>query len=162
MPLKKKLVVLGIAGVVVVAVVLTLMWPLCPLALKKTIITATSATKWSEYQRLTKMLSLGMEPAEVQRILGAPTIADTLSVGQRWIYFEDESTAGWTCAVEFKQEGEGTNGTLRLCYVVNIKHVVFPDAKRFEMGKKLDLKEPEGTVIFGLSNRPGRGSGTNN
>jgi outer membrane protein assembly factor BamE (lipoprotein component of BamABCDE complex) len=157
---KKKLTVLGIVAVAVAALVL--MWPLYPVAVKTKIIAATSATKWSEYQRLTKMLSLGMEPAEVQRILGAPTIADTLSIGQRWIYFEDESTAGWTCAVEFKREEEGTTGALKLCYVVNIEHVVFPDSERFEMGEKLNLKEPEGTIIFGLSNRPKRGGGTNN
>jgi len=162
MLMTKKRAVLGIASVAVVAVVLTLMWPLYPLAVKKTVIAATSATKWAEFKRLTKMLSLGMEPAEVQRILGAPTIADTVSVGERWIYLEDESTAGWTCAVEFKREEAKTNGALRLCYVVNIEHVIFPDSERFEMGEKLNLKEPEGTIIFGLSNRPKSRSGTNN
>jgi hypothetical protein len=65
---------------------------------------------------------------------------------QCWIYDETGPTAGWTYVAEFKREESGTG--FRLCYVANIKHVLFPNLERFEMGQRVPLKEPEETFIF--------------
>ena len=156
--MKRKLILLALAAVMVGALIAV--WSLYPVPVKRGIIVATSTTKWAEYERLTKLLSLGMEPAQVERILGKPSLAETLSVGQRWAYMEDGPTAGWTCVVEFKREEPAQ--LLKLCYVLNIQHVVFRDSPRSEIGQKLNLKEPEGTIMLGLSNRSSKASGTNN
>lgn len=92
------------------------MWPLYPIALKKFVIATTSATRWSEYQRLTKLLSIGMPPTEVEQVLGSPKDRDKFSVGERWFYGEDESTVSWTYVAEFER-AEGAESGLKLCYV---------------------------------------------
>lgn len=116
---------------------------------RKIIISATSATRWSEYQRLTKMLFLGMEDSKVEYILGKPDQVDEYSVGQRWFYFEDDSTTGWTYIVDFKKDN---SVALKLCYVANIEHRMFPSSKRSEIGQPLKFNEPERTILFGIPN----------
>jgi hypothetical protein len=113
-----------------------------------------SSTKWSEYERLMKLISLGMTTSEVEQILGKPNHLDSLSIGQRWIYGEDDSTAGWTCVAEFARN---QSGQFTLCYIVNIQHRAFRDSPWSELGKRLDLEKPEGTILLGNPPRPSIG-----
>lgn len=155
MPSKWKL----IALILILVMVGTLigLWPLYPINLKKKIIAATSTTKWSEYQKLTKMLSIGMDSAEVERILGHPNVpVVTQSNVQCWIYDETGPTAGWTYVAEFKREESGAG--FKLCYVANTADVLFPNLRRFEMGQRIPLNEPQETFIFWPIKR---GGGTN-
>jgi hypothetical protein len=146
---KRKPIVLLV--LLVAVAVLVLAWPLYPISAKRKVIAATSTTKWTEYQRLTKLLSLGMEPTEVERILGQPDRVIPVTNGQCTVYLDSGPTAGWTYVAEF--EREGSTQSLKLCYVVNIQHVAFPDSPRFEMGKKLNLNEPDTISVFGLLNQ---------
>lgn len=110
-------------------------------------IAATSATKWTEYRRLTKLIDIGMERDEVSKALGAPEKVDILSVGERWLYFEDEPTAGWLYVAEFRRDPK--TGILKLCYIFNKQHTVFPGSPMIEIGERLKETEHQGSVIGG-------------
>jgi hypothetical protein len=143
---KIKLCLLFFIPALIVAVILVWRYPV---AIKRSFILAFPSDKWSEYQALTTMLSLGMNTNDVERILGPPETKDKFSIGERWIYDEDAPMADWTCIVEFKRNEHSAINDLELCYVLNIQHRMFPHAARSEMGKMLDIKEPGGTILGG-------------
>jgi hypothetical protein len=116
-----------------------------PVAIRRNLILAFPSSKWSEYQALTTMLSLGMNTNDAEVILGHPDIRDKFSIGERWIYTDNTPAADWTYVVEFKHS---TANDLELCYVLNMQHRIIPDAPRSEMGKMLDIKEPGGTILL--------------
>jgi len=129
--------------------ILVLFWLSGNSGAKRELIIFFSSDRWSEYQALTKMLSIGMQPAEVERILGHPSDQDRFSIGERWIYTDDGPMADWTYIVEFKRRQELNTNDLELCYVLNMKDRIIPDAPRSEWGQMLDLKESGGTILFG-------------
>ena len=90
-------------------------------------------SNYDKFTRLTQSLKLGMNPTEVEGVLGAPTWTQSFTNGLRWLYHEAESTTGWEYLVEF----QNTNGQQRLIYLRNIQHVVFPDSRSFEQGTRL-------------------------
>jgi len=140
---KRWLVCLGL----IIILTIIFAWPFYPVSIKRKIVSATSATKWAEYNRLTRLVALGMEAREVSQILGRPESVDHLSIGERWIYYEDGPTAVWTYIAEFKKEPKSSS--LHLCYLVNMKNRVFPEGQIVEIGERLKTAEHEGTILFG-------------
>lgn len=118
------------------------------LNLRRDFIWTVYRTKWAQYQALTKLLALGMNPKDVINILGKPSVVDHFSVGERWIYDEDQPTSDWTYIVEFERQPGSTN-LLALCYVLNMEDRIIPNTSRSEMGKMLELTEPGGSVLLG-------------
>ncbi len=89
---------------------------------------------YSTYERLAASLCLGMSTDEVRSILGSPQTQEQLEHGQRWIFFDDGPTAGWTCVVDFSS---GAN-TLRLAYFFNVQHRAFTNSLHRELGSPVD------------------------
>lgn len=151
---------LGIFGACAIVIVLAVVWVTAvgSVGVRKRFIKATATSFWSEHQRLTKLLSLGMSPAEVQNILGEPDRKLTLNNGECWAYSETGPTAGGNYVVEFKRESGslGGVGALRLCYIQNVEHRFLPDSKRFQMGEKLYVPEPDASLVVGLREWPNR------
>jgi len=75
-----------------------------------------------------------MSTDEVHSILGKPQTQEDLEGGQRWIFFDDGPTAGWTCVVDFASEG----GSLRLSYFFNVQHRAFTNSLHREFGSPVD------------------------
>ena len=142
------------AFVIVIAVV----WvtALAPVGIRKRFIKATATSFWSEHQRLTKLLALGMSPAEVQNILGEADQRLTLTNGECWAYSETGPTAGGNYVVEFRREGgsSGSAGALRLCYIQNVEHRFLPNSEQFQMGEKLYVPKPDASLVIGLKEWP--------
>ena len=151
---------LALFAVTAFVIVLAFVWviELAPMGVRRGFIKATSTSFWSEHQRLTKLLWLGMSPAEVQNILGEPDRTLTLTNGECWVYSETGPTAGGNCVVEFKRESGSLAGVgaLRLCYIQNIEHVGFSNSKRFQAGEKLYVPEPDASLVIGLKEWPNR------
>jgi hypothetical protein len=121
--------------------------------LKRLIIHVMPGSKWDEYQRLTTMLTIGMDSSEVEKILGKPNAPIVRQADiECWIYDEEGPTAGWTYIAEFQCDGSTSNDVKRckLCYLINTEHVLFPNSERSEMGKRIALKQPEESLVFGL------------
>ena len=121
---------------------------LSSLSVKCNLVRLTYPTKWGEYQALTKLLVLGMEPTDVVKILGEPTVKNHFAVGERWVYLEDHSASDWTYIAEFRYR-KGSTNALELCYILNMKDRILPGAPRCEIGKMLEFNEKGGTILFG-------------
>lgn len=145
------LLVFGLAALMVAFVFAWVTW-LGPVGVKTAFIKATATSHWSKYQRLTKLLCLGMSPLEVQKILGTPDQKLTLTNGECWAYSETGPTAGGNYVVEFKREGRSSTEAdgLRLCYIQNVEHVLFADSKRIQKGEPLHLPEPDASLVIGI------------
>ena len=89
---------------------------------------------YSTYDRLAGSLSLGMSIDEVRKILGTPPAQENLECGQRWRFFDDGPTAGWTCVVDFSSDA----GKLRLAYFFNVQNRVFTNSPHRELGSPVD------------------------
>ncbi len=89
---------------------------------------------YSTYNRLADSLRLGMSVDETRRILGTPRTQEDLGRGQRWTFFDDGPTAGWTCVVDFSSDA----GKLRLAYFFNVQHRVFTNSLHREFGSPVD------------------------
>jgi outer membrane protein assembly factor BamE (lipoprotein component of BamABCDE complex) len=126
-------------SVILALTLVVLLWPFYPVSIKRQVIIVTSISHWSKFQKLRQLLRLGMEQREVELVLGPPDVKEARAIGARWTYCERGSTAGGVFIVEFKpQILHKKQDDLRLCYIANFEHVVFPDAQRFEMGEKLE------------------------
>lgn len=130
---QKLKVILPISFLLAVGILASL-WPVYPLSVKKAVITATSSSQWARYQKLTRMLALGMEQDEVRKILGSPSQVEDIPSGERWRYWESESTTGWAYIAEFASNA--TDSIPRLTYVENVEHTLFPDARRSVLGQR--------------------------
>lgn len=121
-----------------------------PMALKRFLISATTTSHFEAFEKLTRLLSIGMPEERAKEVLGSPQKVETLSHGDRWLYMDDGPTAGWILVVEFERhESEST-----LCYWLNIQHTAFPNSPRSEMGKRLATEPGEGSLILGFTSVP--------
>lgn len=142
-----------VLALLVLAALLTCLLTFYPIECRKAIIHATCRTKWTEYQQLTKMLSIGMDSTEAAKILGQPdSPIITQSNVQCWTYSETGPTAGWLYIAEFKPDQTNSQATRRfkLCYTANIEHTVFTNLGFSEIGRKISLDEPNETFVFGF------------
>jgi len=118
---------------------------LLPVAFKARLVrTFPFGGSYSTYDRLADMLKLGMSADEVLAILGSPESQHDLPGGHRWMYDEVGSTTGWSCVVDLADDGK----TYRLCYFVNVEHVVFPTSRHREFGNPLDKGKFDGDWLL--------------
>ena len=89
---------------------------------------------YSTYDRLADSLRLGMSVDEVRKTLGNPQAQECLERGERWTFFDDGPTAGWTCVVDFSSDA----GELRLAYFFNVQHRAFTNSLHRELGSPVD------------------------
>ena len=89
---------------------------------------------YSTYDRLADSLRLGMSVDQVRTILGTPQTQEGLERGQRWTFFDDGPTAGWTCVVDFSSDA----GMLRFAYFLNVQHRAFTNSLHRELGNPVD------------------------
>jgi hypothetical protein len=89
---------------------------------------------YSTYDRLADSLRLGMSVDEVRKTLGKPQAQESLERGERWTFFDDGPTAGWTCVVDFSSD----SGKLRLAYFFNVQHRAFTNSLHRELGSPVD------------------------
>jgi len=92
---------------------------------------------FARFARLTPFLRLGMNPSQVQKVLGPPELSYTFTNGFRWIYNEVDATTGWEYVAEFRN----TKNSPELTYIRNVEHVVFPNSRRFELGTRLEAPQ---------------------
>ena len=89
---------------------------------------------YSTYNRLADSLRLGMSADEARKILGTPQEQENLDGGERWMFFDEGPTAGWTCVVDFSSEA----GKLRLAYFLSVQHRAFTNSLHREFGNPVD------------------------
>ena len=137
---------IAMAAILLVVIAARLAWPILPVSLRVRIIRSeyVLTNDWfPTYNRLGDMLRLGMSPDEVGAVLGPPDIQQTFANGKRWSYDETGPTSGGTCMVDFASDG----GVLRLCYFVNVQHVLFRDSPHREFGSPVDGGRFEGDLL---------------
>jgi hypothetical protein len=146
MPYSQKLIVVFV--LFAMAISLIICFAVDSQRLKIDFIKLTSSRKWSEFQRLTRLLHVGMPEHDAEEILGKPNFPTvTESNIQVWVYVDTGPTATWSYVAEFSRAG--SNRDFELCYIANIENPEFPEAGWYEMGKRIPLAEPEETFTFG-------------